>query len=227
MTRVMRTTPILGGFGCLWGVLALACSSSTGNAPKAEVSETQVKLDLPAPPEFKQPAPLPDGSHTPTEMRLRWAKYLEQPVKVTGYIVSAYDMKKCAHEQGAKLVKENPSLCAGKSEVSECSLKVGQKAIDEAPNLCQRPHFYLADAPGASIEKAIEVVDVPRPLRADEKKDPGLVEQFKAAPPPPETEKYLTEQTKVTVSGTWSTKSPKGFTKSDGLLIYEALTPAM
>jgi hypothetical protein len=217
----MRTTLLLGAFGAL----ALACNPGGENSPKAEVTETQVKLDLPAPPEFKVPQPLADGSQTPTTMRLRWPKFLEQPVKVTGYVVSVYDAKKCAHELGAKQVKENPSLCAGKGEVTDCTFKVGQKTIEQEPELCQRPHFYLADAPGASIEKAVLVVDVPRPVRADEKEDFALVQEAKLNPPP-DTEKFLTDQTKVTVSGTWSQKSPKGFTRSDGLLVYQTMAPA-
>jgi hypothetical protein len=224
MTRDMTKLPIV----VVAGVLGVAgCGGESSNAPKAEISETPVKLDLPAVPDFNMPQPLGDGSHTAQEMRLRSSKYVDQNVAVTGYIVSVYDMNKCAHELGAKMVKEKDSLCAGREELSVCMFKVGKKAVDEKPDLCQRPHFYLADSPGASIDKAIEVVDVPRGLREDEKKFPEIVEEFKKRPPPPDLDTPLQQQQKIRVAGKWSTKSPLGFTNSDGLLVFESLAPAM
>jgi hypothetical protein len=203
--------------------LGAACQSSgAGTNPKPEVEETQIKLDLPAPPEFKEPAPYPDGSHSVTEMRLKGQKMLDQQVKVTGYVVFQYDLTTCARDVGEKMVKADPKLCEGKKDVIDCTAKVGQKAVADSPDQCDRPYFYLADTANASFEKSIWVVEVPRPLREDEKRDPALVEAFKKAPPPPQ----ITVGQKLTVSGTWAIKSPQGFGNSDGLLVYAGSAPA-
>jgi hypothetical protein len=225
MTLIMRANGFLTAIALASLAGGAACGSSSGNAPKAEVVETQIKLDLPAPPEFPMPQPLADGSHSVAEMRLRSPKFLDQAVKVTGYVITNYNMNACAHEVGAKLVKENESLCAGKGEFSECSFKVGQKAVTETPNLCNRPHFYLADTPSASLDKAILVSDVPRGIREDEKKDQFLVDEFKKKGPPPDLDPLMATQTQVAVTGKWQQKSPLGFTNSDGLLVFESITP--
>ena len=202
--------------------LALAGCQPQGGGPKPEVEETHIKLDLPAPPDFVDPQPLPDGSHSVTEMRLKSQKYLDQQVKVTGYVVFQYDLTVCARELGEKAVKADPKLCEGKRDVNDCTLKVGQKAVAETPDQCERPYFYLADAPNASFDKSIWVVEVPRPLRDDEKRDPQMVEAFKKGPQPP----VIKVGDKVQVSGTWAVKSPNGFGNSDGLLVFAGTTPA-
>lgn len=203
-------------------LLGAACQQSSNTGPKPEVEETQIKLDLPAPPEFVEPKPYADGSHSVTEMRLKGQKMLDQQVKVTGYVVFQYDLNTCARDLGEKLVKQDPKLCDGKKDIVECTSKVGQKAVAETPDQCERPYFYLADAANASFEKSLWVVEVPRPLRDDEKRDPALVEQFKKGPQPPQ----LKVGDKVIVSGTWAIKSPGGFGNSDGLLVYEGSSPA-
>ena len=221
----MQRMRLLGGTVLfVASAMASACQSSGsgGPAPRPEVAETQIKLDLPAPPEFVEPKPYPDGSHSVTEMRLRSPKFLDQQVKVTGFVVFKYDLETCARDVGEKLVRENPKLCEGKKDVIECTQKVGQKAVADSPDRCDRPYFYLADAPNASFEKSIWIVEVPRPLRDDEKRDPALVEAFKKAPPPPQ----LTVGQKVTVTGGWAIKSPQGFGNSDGLLVYAGSQPA-
>jgi hypothetical protein len=203
------------------GILATSCQNQA-SGPKPEVEETQIKLDLPAPPEFVEPKPYPDGSHSVTEMRLKSGKMLDQQVKVTGFVVFQYDLNTCAKDMGDKMVKEDPKLCEGKKDVDDCTMKVGQKAMAESPDKCGRPYFYLADAANASFEKAIWVVDVPRPLRDDEKRDQALVEAFKKGPQPP----AVKVGDKVSVSGTWAIKSPRGFGNEDGLLVYGGLEPA-
>lgn len=202
--------------------LVLPACNSPAPGPKPEVEETQIKLDLPNPPDFVEPKPYPDGSHTVTEMRLKGRKLLDTPVKITGFVVFKYDLGTCATDLGEKMVKQDPNLCAGKKDIVECQTKVGQKAVAETPDQCERPYFYLADAANASFEKSLWVVEVPRPLRDDEKKDPVLVEQFKKGPQPP----VLKVGDKVTVTGTWAIKSPGGFGNSDGLLVYQELAPA-
>ena len=203
-------------------VFLVACESPPNPGPRPEVEETQIKIDLPAPPDFVEPKPYPDGSHSVTEMRRKGQKMLEQQVKVTGYVVFKYDLGTCAQEVGAKLVGQDPKLCDGKKDITECTTKVGQKAVAESPDQCDRPYFYLADEPGASFEKSLWVVEVPRPLRDDERRDPALVEEFKKGPQPPS----IKVGDKVTVDGTWTIKSPSGFGNSDGLLVYQGSAPA-
>jgi len=201
--------------------LLVACTTGdTRKGPAPEVAETEIKLDLPAVPEFQEPKPFGDGSHSVTEMRLRSGKFLDQQVKVTGYVTFHYDLSVCARELGEKLVQGDPKLCEGKKDIVECTAKVGDKAVAETPDKCDRPNFYLGDSANASYEKSIWVVDVPRPLRDDEKRDRALVEEAKKKPPPP----ALTLGQKVVVEGQWTIKSPTGFANSDGLLVYGSLT---
>jgi hypothetical protein len=205
----MRRTTILllaGSFAC----------QSTATGPKPEVEETQIKLDLPAPPDFVEPKAYPDGSHSVAEMRLKGQRMLDQQVRVTGYVVLQYDLQVCAREAGERMVKKDPVLCEGKKDVADCTMKLGQKAVEEMPDQCDRPYFLVADSPNAGIERALWVVEVPRPLRTDEKRDPMLVEQFKKGPQPP----AIKVGDKVTVVGTWAIKSPAGFGNSEGLLVY-------
>jgi hypothetical protein len=200
----------------LAAALAAGCNEGGGTGPRPEVAETEIKLDMPAIPEFPEAKPYTDGSHSVTEMRLRGAKFLDQQVKVTGYVVFNYDLATCAKELGDKAVQADPKLCEGKKDIVDCTTKVGQKAVTETPNLCDRPYFYLGDAPNASFEKSIWIVEVPRPLRDDEKKDPALVADFAKKPPPPK----VNVGDKVTVGGQWAIKSPMGFGNSEGLLVY-------
>jgi hypothetical protein len=204
--------------------LLAACSDSGSSekGPKPEVAETEIKLDLPQPPNFEEPAPFPDGSHSVTEMRLKGGKFIDQDIKITGFVVYQYDLKACARELGEKRVKQDPKLCDGKKDVIDCTNKVGEKAVADSPDQCDRPYFYLADAPNASFERSLWVVEVPRPLREDEKRDPQLVEAFNKGPKPP----TLTVGQKYTVDGKWAIKSPAGFGNSDGLLVYANSAPA-
>jgi hypothetical protein len=211
----MRRTTILLLAG------TLGCQSSAGG-PQPEVEETQIKLDLPAPPSFVEPKPYPDGSHSVAEMRLKGQRMLDKRVTLTGYVVLQYDLAVCAREAGERLVKKDPQLCASKKDPLDCAQKLGQKAVDEMPDQCDRPYFLLADQPNAGIEKAVWVVEVPRPLRADEKRDVDRVQAFKEGPQPP----TVKVGDKVKVTGTWAIKSPAGFGNSDGLLVYQASEPA-
>jgi hypothetical protein len=211
----MRPAPIL-----LLAV-SFSCQSTTAG-PAPEVEETQIKLDLPAPPDFVEPKPYADGSHSVAEMRLKGQKLLDQQVRVTGYVVLQYDLNVCARELGERLVMKDPALCDGKKDVAACIAKVGEKAVEETPDQCDRPYFLVADSPSAGIERALWVVEVPRPLRADEKRDPSLVEAFKNGPQPPSVK----VGDKVTVTGTWAIKSPAGFGNSEGLLVYGGMETA-
>jgi hypothetical protein len=217
MTGLMKSTLL----GCVLVIPALACSGA-GHSPKQEVSESQaVKLDLPPVPEFQTPQPYSDGSHSVTEMRLFGAKYFDQPVKVTGFVVFQYDLSTCARQQGDKKILEDPKLCEGKRDIVECAQKVGQKIVENEPDLCERPYFYLGDTTSATFERSLWVTDVPRPLRPDERQDQELARQLRENPPP-----TLKVGQKVIVDGTWATKSPLGFANSEGLLVYAKVKPA-
>src|SRR5574342_77176 len=100
----------------------VACQGQ-GGSPKPEVEETQIKLDLPAPPEFVEPKAYPDGSHSVNEMRLKGQKSLDQQVRITGYVVFQYDLTVCARELGEKQVKADPKLCEGKKDIEDCTAK--------------------------------------------------------------------------------------------------------
>src|SRR5687768_944289 len=88
-------------------VWAAACGGSTSGAAATtgEVAESQTKLDLPPVPEFQAPQPNPDGTHSPLEMRRFGSKYLDQTVKLKGFVVYKYD---CVATLGAKVYKDTP-----------------------------------------------------------------------------------------------------------------------
>ena len=163
----------------------IACSTtgSGGTAPRPEVEETQIKLDLPAAPEFVEPKPYPDGSHSVTEMRLKGPKFLEQQVKITGFVVFKYDLETCAREVGEKLVQKDAKLCEGKKDVIDCTQKVGQKSVADSPDQCDRPYFYLADAPNASFEKSISDRRGPAPAARRREARPAARRGVQEGPP--------------------------------------------
>lgn len=191
------TTLFLAGLAAASLVAVGACGSKAGGGKTsvgAEVVETQISLDLPAPPDFVEPQPNADGTLNPLLMRRKSGQYLEQSVKIKGYVVFKYD----------------------------CIAVLGEKVYKETPEKCERPHFYIADQPNTSIEKSVWVVEVPRAPREDEKKVLPKSELNDPTIWPPEP-KYA-QGDEVVVEGTWSTKSPKGFVNSDGLLVFKGMT---
>jgi hypothetical protein len=189
------------------GALALAamltgspgCARKEFEGPAAEVSETNIKLDLPAVPSFDMPAPYPDGSHPVAEMRLKGNKFMDTDVQVKGYIIWIYD-------------------CATAIRTPDMDDKEVARILKEEPERCNRPAFYLGDKPDDPTDRGLWVVEVPRPPREDEKK---LLprEQLKAWPEVP----VIAVGDQVTVTGNWTEKSPVGFKKSEGLLVYKSL----
>lgn len=187
------------------GALSPACKPDELQGAKAEVEETNIKLDLPAVPDFTAPAANPDGTHSVQEMRLKGNKFLDTAVRVKGHIIWIYD---CA-------------TSIRTPDMTDAQLK---KLLTDEPERCSRPNFYLGDAPDTPADKGIWVVEVPRLPRPDEKKgDPEgskLAEAaFKAMPA-----FKLGDQ--VIVSGNWALTSPKGFRNSDGLLVFGTLENA-
>jgi hypothetical protein len=176
-----------------------ACGKGELSSAPAEVAETNIRLELPAVPEFKMPAPYPDGSHSVSEMRLQGNRMLESEVRVKGHVVWVYD-------------------CATALRTPEMTDKELKRILTDEPERCDRPNFYLGDAADTPVDKAIWVVEVPRAPREDEKK---VLPKEELALWPAVPVFSLGQQ--VVVTGTWAQKSPKGFLNSDGLLVYKSL----
>jgi hypothetical protein len=186
------------------------CSSDELEGAKAEVMETNIKLDLPAVPTFEIPKANPDGSHPVSEMRLNGKSFLDTEVRVEGVVLWIYD-------------------CATAIRTPEMTDKDLQTVLETQPERCTRPHFIIGESPTTKVERGIEVVEYPRPVRKDEVSALGdeLVAEMEAAlaalPP------FKVGDT-VMVTGMWQLRSPKGFHNSEGLLTYGSMvnltTPA-
>lgn len=184
-------------------VMTAGCKQDEFEGAAAEVKNTNIKLDLPAVPDFKMPSPNPDGTHSVKEMRLQGKKYMGKSVPVKGYVLWIYD-------------------CATAIRTADMSEKDAQKLIDEDPTRCTRPNFYIGDDPKAPTDKGVWVVENPRPPRPDEKKNlpkeelKAMIDAYKAVPP-------FKVGDEVVVTGSWALSSPRGFRDSDGLLVFESM----
>lgn len=180
-----------------------ACSSDELEGAKAEVMETNIKLDLPAVPEFVVPQANPDGSHPVAEMRLNGKSFLNQEVRIKGTVLWIYD-------------------CATAIRTPEMSDKDLQNILATEPERCVRPNFIIGEDASSKTERGIRVVEYPRPIRKDEKSALGdeLVAEMEAALAAlPE----FAVGDEVLVTGMWDLKSPKGFHNSEGLLTYGSM----
>ena len=180
-----------------------ACSSDELTGAKAEVVNTNIQLDLPAVPTFTIPTPNADGSHPVAEMRLKGKSYLDTEVRVKGTVLWVYD-------------------CGTAIRTPEMSDKDVKKMLEEHPEHCTRPHMIIGESGDAKVERGVEVVEYPRPLRKDEKKnmpDELLAEMESALAALP----AFKVGDEVMVSGTWALRSPKGFHNSEGLLVYKGM----
>jgi hypothetical protein len=178
-------------FAGSWG-----CGNDQFAGPKAEIPETNVKLDLPAVPEFKVPAAYADGSHPVAEMRLNGNKFLDTEVRVKGFVIWMYD-------------------CATAIRTPDMDDKQLQRILADEPERCNRPNLYLGDKATDPTDRGIWVVDIPRPPRPDELKvlPKDVLRDW------PKVPNFKVGQ-EVTVTGKWSLKSPEGFANSTGLLVY-------
>lgn len=125
---------------------------------------------------------------------------LDTEVTVAGTIVWIYD---CVTE------KRRPGE----------SRRAARERIDDAPELCSRPSLRLADGPGVRPADGLWVVEVPRPIRADERKylDEQTIKDWPQVP-------NIKVGDRVEITGTFARRSPKGFADSDGLLVYGELS---
>lgn len=176
-----------------------ACAKDEFAGPKAEVAETNIKLDLPPVPQFNMPTPFPDGSHPVAEMRLKGNNFLDSEVRIQGYVVWMYD-------------------CGTAIRTPDMSDADVQRILRDEPERCNRPNLYLGDKADDSVDKGVWVVDIPRPPREDEKKvlPKEDLDAWPEVPP-------FAQGQHVTVTGTWSLKSPGGFANSAGLLVYKSM----
>lgn len=182
-----------------------ACSSEELKGAEAEVVDTNIKLDLPAVPAFTIPTANPDGSHPVPEMRLNGNSFLDTEIQIQGTILWIYE---CA-------------TAIRTPEMTEDDLKT---VLETEPERCTRPHFIIGEA-GAKVERGIQVVEYPRPIRKDEKTamPKEMIAEMEASLAALPAFKVGDD---VTVTGTWALLSPKGFQDSRGLLAYKSMTNA-
>ncbi|MEZ4402720.1 MAG: hypothetical protein R3B06_22050 [Kofleriaceae bacterium] len=175
---------------------AVGCKEDQLKGAKAEVQQGQIKVTVPAVPNFEMPKPYPDGSHSIKELRVLGQKYLKTEISVKGYIVWAYDCATAVRQP---------------SEDDEAV----KKRIEADPTVCRRPAFYLGDSPDTPVERSVWVVEIPREPTAIEKKNlpKEVITAWPAVPP------YKVGD-EVLVTGNWSTASPHGENNTEGLLVY-------
>lgn len=200
---------------CLLPALGLTtgCDKDKLTGPKAEVRQADVKLNLPAVPDFALPA-AEGGGHSVKELRVKGKKLLETEVTVKGVVTWAYDCMTSLRQPGM-------------------DDKDVQKLIDEDPTRCQRAKFYIGDTADTPIEKSLWIVDVPRPYnkleierikKADrnlanypDRCEPGEKDPAKNVCPP-----YAVGD-QVEVTGKFAVASPHSERNSDGLLVFKSM----
>jgi tetratricopeptide (TPR) repeat protein len=168
--------------------------------PALEVS-SPLTATLPALPAFELP-PSEPGFVDPRRLRVDGKNLLDTKVKAKGYIIWVYN---CVEAVRA------PKETAART----------QKRIDEDPTICERPKFYLGDSKKTPFERAVWVVDVPRPpnklekelLPKDELRSWPKVPTYKVGD-------Y------VVVTGDFKIRSPHNEANSDGLIVFEAIESA-
>lgn len=194
--------PVIAVWAVWAGGLA-ACEKPDFEGAEAEVKDHNIKLDLPPVPEFELPQPHPDGTHSVDEMRLRGKRFLGQTIQIKGYVLWIYDC---------------PTAIRTADETNE----EVEKRIEEDPTLCSRPNFRIGQTANQPKDKGVWVVENPRPPRPDEIKngDEEMVKEMQAAFDAVPEFKVGDE---VVVTGKWELKSPRGFSDSDGLLVFESI----
>ncbi|KAB2903891.1 MAG: hypothetical protein F9K40_07040 [Kofleriaceae bacterium] len=183
---------------CILPATLGGCKDKQLKGAQAEVQPHKIKVTMPTVPSFEVPKPHPDGSHTVKEMRVQGNRYIKETLSIKGYIVWQYD---CA--TAIRQPDEDDAAVA--------------KRIEENPTLCRRPAFYLGDTPDTPVERAVWVVEVPREMTKQEKKNlpKEMVDTWPAVPP------YKVGD-EVVATGQWMHASPHGESNTDGLLVYQS-----
>jgi hypothetical protein len=180
-----------------------ACEGEAFKGPQPEVADEKdtIKATPPAVPTFEVPPANPDGSHAVKEMRVKGRKYLDQEIKVKGYVTWIYDC---------------PTALRSRGLTDEAI----QKILIEDPMQCSRPKFRLGDSPDAGEERTVMVAEVPRNPTEQERKvlKDELKDVTKWRPVP-----AIKVGDEVVVTGEWKTSSGRGDTNLRGLLVYGSL----
>ena len=216
---------------CLLGMSGLAivpaCGKSGTDGPAAEVHKADIKVDLPAVPDFALPPPPADGSHAVKELRVKGKKVLDTDITVHGFITWSYDCATAIRKPG-ETDKEVQDRIDSPEIVDR---KTGQMKGD--PTLCERPKFYIGDSKDTPAERSLWVVDLPRPynrqeLKNTQKKDRNPVVENKCEPDDKkDPKKYFCPPyavgDEVIVTGSFKTASAHSERNSDGLLVYKKM----
>jgi hypothetical protein len=187
----------------LVGLPGLFGCSIDSPGPTPEVMETSIKLDLPAVPAFDMPSANPDGSHPVLEMTLKGKLFLDTEIRVQGVVLWIYD-------------------CATAIRTPGMSDKELKTILETQPERCTRPHFVIGQSATTNIERGLEVVETPRPLRKDELGMYGEELEAEMAAALAALPAFQVGDN-VIVTGEWSLSSPKGFHNSEGLLTYGSM----
>src|SRR3569623_1959097 len=192
-------------------IACAGCDKDKLKGPEAEVKKSDIKVDLPAVPDFALPPAPAEGSHTVKELRVRGKKVLDTDITVHGFITWAYD-------------------CPTAVRKPEETDKDVQKRIAEDPTLCERPKFYIGDDEATPVEKSLWIVDVPRPynkLEMERMKKPERNLPDRCEPGEKDPKKNICPPyavgDEVSVTGTFKMSSPHSERNSDGLLVYKKM----
>jgi hypothetical protein len=211
MTQVFGVRTISSAWLVASLISFAACDKDKLKGPEAEVKKSDIKVDLPAVPDFALPPAPADGGHTVKELRVKGKKLLDTDITVHGFITWAYD-------------------CATAVRKPDESDKDVQKRIDEDPTLCERPKFYIGDGKDTPPEKSLWIVDVPRPynklemerMKKQERNLPDRCEPNEKDPKKNICPPYAVGD-EVEITGTFKTSSPHSERNSDGLLVYKKM----
>lgn len=197
---------MLRGYLAMAAVLAVAGSAAAQPVhppPMVEVVVDSDRVDLPPVPQLDAPAAI-DGVHSVLGLLVRGESFFGREVVVRGRVTWIYD---CA-THGGSFGPVGPPKATRRQKL---------KIIAQKPQLCWRPHFVIADDLKLGSPE-MWVVDVPRPLRPDERKR-MTKEQIGQHPQPP----AIKVGEEIVLSGRFDSRSPTGFANSNGLLVYGAL----
>lgn len=173
-------------------MVSLACMCS--------VAAAGGKGDVPVVPSFEIAVPSATAKGVQQLRAVGRAQFLDQDIAVRGYVIWIYD---CATEL------QRPGI--SRAQV--------QRKIDDDPTLCERKKLYLGDAKTTPPERALWVVDVPRPPNKLEKARLPKAE-LAAWPKVP----VIAVGDYVEITGKFAVQSPHSETNSDGLLVFAGVT---